>query len=439
MGYVSGSQPYGAVGVQQKSLLGAYTLLKLNRLPGGHNVWFLPNAFCNFHGSEALEPVEPLIKDRIYLDHNATTPIDPAAVKAMRGVMEEDFGNPSSAYFFGKRAKELVDEARTDLASLLGCDPDEMIFTSGGSESNNMVLKGIIDLRRPGAFHIITSAVEHPAIFNPALFLMELGVEVTVLPVDGFGQVNPDDVRKALRPQTALISVMLANNETGTLQPVKDVARICREHGIPVHTDAAQAVGKLPFKVRDLGVDFLTVAGHKLYAPKGIGALFMKRGRTLTPLIHGASQEMGKRAGTENTILSVGLGKASRVAEERIEEDVLRSKTLRDRLENLLLQNLDPLILNGHPSDRLPNTLNVSVPGIEGAKILEGIPSLMASTGAACHDRSVTLSHVLSAMGVPPEVGMGALRLTVGRSNTMDQIERAAHLIIERVKILRSR
>jgi cysteine desulfurase len=380
-----------------------------------------------------------LVKDRIYLDHNATTPIDPAAVKAMRGVMEENFGNPSSAYSFGKRAKELVDEARSDLASLLGCEPDEMIFTSGGSESNNMVLKGIIDLRRPAAFHIITSAVEHPAILNPALFLMELGVEVTILPVDRFGQVNPDDVRKALRPQTALISLMLANNETGTLQPLKDVAGIGREHGIPVHTDAAQAVGKLPFEVRDLGVDFLTVAGHKLYAPKGIGALFMKRGRNLTPLIHGASQEMGKRAGTENTILAVGLGKASRVAEERIGEDVLRSKTLRDRLENLLFQSLDPLILNGHPSDRLPNTLSVSVPGIEGAKILEGIPSLMASTGAACHDRSVKLSHVLSAMGVPPEVGMGALRLTVGRSNTMDQIERAAQLIIERVKILRSR
>jgi cysteine desulfurase len=381
--------------------------------------------------------MERLVKDMIYMDHNGTTPIDSAAVKAMRRVMEEDFGNPSSAYFFGKRAKELVEEARSDLASLLGCDPDEVIFTSGGSESNNMVLKGIIDLGKPGAFHIITSAVEHPAILNPVLFLMELGVEITILPVDRLGQVNPDDVRKALRPQTALISLMLANNETGTLQPVKDVVRIGRENGIPVHTDAAQAVGKLPFKVRDLGVDFLTVAGHKLYGPKGIGALFMKRGRNLTPLIHGASQEMGKRAGTENTILAVGLGKACRVAEERIEEDVLHSKTLRDRLESLLFQNLDPLTLNGHPSDRLPNTLNVSVPGIEGAKILEGIPSLMASTGAACHDRSVKLSHVLAAMGVPPEVGMGALRLTVGRSNTMDQIERAAHLIIERVREMR--
>jgi len=379
----------------------------------------------------------PLLEERIYLDHNATTPIDPAAVEAMRRVMEEDFGNPSSAYFMGKRAKELVEQARNDLASLLGCDPEEVIFTSGGSESNNAVLKGILDLRRPGEFHLITSAIEHPAVLNPALYLMELGVDVTVLPVDRFGQVDPDDVRKALRPATTLISIMLANNETGTLQPLGDVVGIGREHGIPVHTDAAQAVGKYPLDVRSLGVDFLTVAGHKLYAPKGVGALFVKSGRALTPLIHGASQEMGKRAGTENTILAVGLGTAARVARERVERDVLHAKTLRDRLETLLFQNLDPLVLNGHPRERLPNTLNVSVPGIEGAKILEAVPSIMASTGAACHDRSVKLSHVLSAMGVPAEVGMGALRFSVGRTNTMEQIERAAHLIIERVREMR--
>jgi cysteine desulfurase len=375
--------------------------------------------------------MEPLPKDRIYLDHNATTPIDPAAVEAMRRVMEEDFGNPSSAYFLGRRGKELVEQARKDVASLLGCDPEELILTSGGSESNNMVLKGIIDLRRPGEFHVITSAVEHPAILNTALYLMELGVDVTVLPVDHFGQVDPDDVRKAIRPGTALISIMLANNETGTLEPLNDVVRIGREHGVPVHTDAAQMVGKYPLEVRSLGVDFLTVAGHKLYAPKGVGALFVKRGRALTPLIHGASQEMGKRAGTENTLLAVGLGTASQVAKVRLERDVLHAKALRDRLESLLFQGLAPLVLNGHPQERLPNTLNVSVPGIEGAKILEGIPSLMASTGAACHDRSVKLSHVLSAMGVPPEVGMGALRFSVGRSNTMDQIEQAAGMIIK--------
>ena len=381
--------------------------------------------------------MKPLPEERIYLDHNATTPIDPAAVEAMRRVMEEEFGNPSSAYFMGKKAKDLVEQARNDLASLLGCDPDEVVFTSGGSESNNAVLKGVIDLRRPGEFHVITSAVEHPAVLNPALYLMELGVDVTVLPVDRLGQIDPDDVRKALRPGTALISIMLANNETGTLQPLSQVVKIGREHGIPVHTDAAQAVGKYPLDVRSLGVDFLTVAGHKLYGPKGVGALFVKSGRNLTPLIHGASQEMGKRAGTENTILAIGLGTASRVAMERLQGDVLHAEALRDRLETLLFQNLDALVLNGHPRERLPNTLNVSVPGIEGAKILEGIPLMMASTGAACHDRSVKLSHVLSAMGVSPGVGMGALRFSVGRTNTMEQIERAARMIIERVGELR--
>jgi cysteine desulfurase len=394
-------------------------------------------SLINVKSSRGIELMEPSQKERIYLDHNATTPIDPSVAAAMKGVMEEEFGNPSSAYFLGKRAKERIEQARKDVAFLIGCDPDEVIFTSGGSESNNSVLKGIIDLRRPADFHIITSAVEHPAILNPALFLMELGVDVTVLGVDRFGVIDPDDVRKAVRPGTALISIMFANNETGTLEPLKEVAAIGRELGVPVHTDAAQAVGKLPLDVRDLGVDFLTLAGHKFYAPKGIGALFAKWGRTLTPLIHGASQEMGKRAGTENTLLAVGLGAACRVARDKIEQEVLHVRGLRDRLETLLFQELDGLVLNGHPQERLPNTLNVSVPGIEGAKILAGIPSLMASTGAACHDRSVKLSHVLSAMGVPPGVGMGTLRLTVGRSNTMEQIEEAARLIVESVKALK--
>jgi len=381
--------------------------------------------------------MEPNLRERIYLDHNATTPLDSAAAAAMKEVMEEDFGNPSSAYALGKKAKERIDQARQDVASLLGCSAHEVIFTSGGSESNNTVLKGIIDFRRPADFHIILSAVEHPAILNPALFLMELGVDVTFLPVDRFGMIDAEDVRKALQPSTALISIMLANNETGTLLPVKEVGALAREKDVPVHTDAAQAVGKIPVDVYDLGVDFLTVAGHKLYAPKGIGALFVKQGRTLTPLIHGASQEMGKRAGTESTLLSVGLGAACRVARDRIAEDVLHARALRDRLESLLFKGIDGLVLNGHPHRRLPNTLNISVPAVEGAKILDALPSLMASTGAACHDRSVKLSHVLSAMGVPPEVGMGALRLTVGRSNTMEEIEQAAALIVESVRTLR--
>jgi cysteine desulfurase len=372
--------------------------------------------------------------EMIYLDHNATTPLDPASIEVMIHAMKEDFGNPSSPYSLGLRAREAVEEARTRVARLLGCRNREIVFTSGGSESNNMVLKGSVDLGSPGACHIVTSEVEHPAILNPSLFLMELGVEVTFLKVDHFGRVNPGDVKKAIRSNTRLISIMLANNETGTLQPLKEIAQIAGEHGIPVHTDAAQAVGKIPVDVNQLGVDFLTVAGHKLYGPKGVGVIFIREGRTLTPLIHGAGQEGNRRAGTENTILAVGLGAACRVAGERLLEEARRMETMRNRLQTLLFSGLEGLVLNGHPVERLPNTLNVSVPDLAGGEILEGLPDLLASTGAACHDRSVRLSHVLSAMGVPPEVGMGTLRLTVGRSNSPEQMEKAAERIIGRVK-----
>ena len=372
--------------------------------------------------------------DIIYLDHNATTPLDPAAIEAMTHAMKEDFGNPSSPYSLGLAAREAVERARGRVAGLLRSTSREIVFTSGGSESNNMVLKGSVDLGNPRSCHIVTSQVEHPAILNPCLFLMELGVEVTFLKVDRFGRVDPGDVKKAIQPNTRVISVMLANNETGTLQPIREIAQIAGEHGIPVHTDAAQAVGKIPLDLNELGVDFLSVAGHKLYGPKGVGALFVREGRTLTPLIHGAGQEGNRRAGTENTILAVGLGVACRTAEERLPVESRRMESMRDRLQALLFGALEGLVLNGHPVERLPNTLNVSVPGLPGGEILEGLPGLLASTGAACHDRSVRLSHVLSAMGVPPETGMGTLRLTVGRSNTPEQMERAAERIVGRVK-----
>jgi cysteine desulfurase len=373
----------------------------------------------------------------IYLDHNATTPVDPLALEAMLPFMWKEFGNPSSPYALGQMAKKGLEQARGQVASALGCTSHEVIFTSGGSESNNMVLKGMVDFKYPENFHIITSAVEHPAILNPARFLMELGVEVTILPVDRFGKVDPDELRRAIRANTSLISIMLANNETGTLQPIEEISKVAREHAIPLHTDAAQAVGKIPVDVNHLGVDFLSVAGHKLYAPKGIGALFIREGRHITPLIHGAGQELGKRPGTENVILSVGLGAACQVARKRLEEDMREMERLRDRLQESLFKGVDGLILNGHPEERLPNTLNISVPRIDGSKILEGLPAIFASTGAACHDRSVELSHVLSAMAVPPEVGMGTLRLTVGRTNDMEQIEEASRLIVNRIKELR--
>jgi cysteine desulfurase len=378
------------------------------------------------------------LETMIYLDHNATTPVDPDAVAAMKPYLFEEFGNPSSSYLLGKRAKKGIDQAREAVALLLGCQAREVIFTSGGTESNNMVLKGLVDFKNLDKFHIITSAVEHPAILNPALFLMELGVQVSFLPVDRFGQVDPGDVQKAISPNTGLITVMLANNETGTLQPLKEIAKIAHEHDIPVHTDAAQAIGKMEVDLNDLRIDFLSVAGHKLYGPKGIGALYIREGQRITPLVHGAAQESGKRAGTENVILSVGLGAACSTAGKRLKHDIQHAETLRNRLKQLLFEGIDGLVLNGHADKRLPNTLNVSVPELEGGRILEGLPTIMASTGAACHDQTVKLSHVLSAMGVPPETGMGALRFTVGRSNTLDQIDEAAELIIRRVKNMRN-
>ncbi len=373
----------------------------------------------------------------IYLDHNATTPIDPEAVEAMMPYLKGEFGNPSSGNPLGRRAKEGVEQARMEVAALLGCQPGEIIFTSGGSESNNMVLKGLINFADPAEFHVITSTIEHPAILNPALFLMELGAKVTILPVDRLGQVDPDDVRKAISSRTTLITLMLANNETGALQPIREVSQIAKDHNVLFHTDTAQAVGKIEVDINDLGVDFLSVAGHKLYGPKGVGVLYMRNGCSLTPLIHGAAQENGMRAGTENVVLVAGLGAACRVAKGRLEEDFERNCLLRNRLQELLFEGINGLVLNGHGEKRLPNTLNVSVPGLEGGKILDGLPTIMASTGAACHDRTIKLSHVLSAMSVPPEVGMGALRLTLGRSNTMEQIEEAARLIIEQVKGMR--
>ncbi len=374
----------------------------------------------------------------LYFDHNATTPLAPEASAAMMPYMQKEFGNPSSGYFLGARAKEAVEQARSRTASLLGACSEEVCFTSGGSESNNSVVKGVIDFRGPSRCHIITSAVEHPAILNPLVYLMELGVDVTVAPVDPFGRVDPDYIGRAIKPATRLITIMLANNETGTIQPIKEIAAIAAKKGIPLHTDAAQAVGKIPVDVNELGVDFLTVAGHKLYGPKGIGALFIKSGRTLTQLIHGAAQEMGKRAGTESVILAAGLGAACARAKQTLKEDMVRVACLRDRLQEFLRAGVDDLIVNGHPVERLPNTLHVSIHGLEGAKILEGIPGLMASTGAACHDRSVKLSHVLAAMGIPPEEGMGALRLTIGRTTTQEDVDEAAGLLIDQIWRMRN-
>jgi cysteine desulfurase len=359
---------------------------------------------------------------RIYLDFNASTPLAPEVIEAMRIVLEEPYGNPSSGHWAGRPAREAVDKARMQIAGLLGCEPNEIVFTSGGSEANNYALKGVFFASGRADAHIITTQMEHPAVINSCRFLERLGGTVTYLPVDGFGRVDPDDVRKALRPSTVLISVMHANNEVGTFQPIAEIAHIAHDAGVLLHSDAAQSVGKIGFTVRSLGVDLLSVTGHKLYAPKGVGVLYIRDGVSLEPLIHGMGHESGRRAGTENVLLDVALGVACDSAHKWSGMDRVRG--LRDLFWDLLQNKFeDRVVLNGHPIERLPNTLNVSFVGQIGAEVLARLPGVAASTGSACHTGSVEMSPVLRAMGVAPEIGMGAIRFSLGRTTTREEIE----------------
>ena len=374
----------------------------------------------------------------VYLDYNATTPIDPAVLEAMLPYLAEHFGNPHSAHAYGAKAAAAVAEARSQVAGLLGCQPDEIVFTACASESDNMAIKGAAFARREHGQHIITTAVEHPAVLNACRYLQaEFGFEVTVLPVDRSGQVDPEWVREAIRPDTILISVMQAQNETGVLQPVAEIGQIAREQGILFHVDAAQAVGKVPVNVDDLGCDLLTVAGHKLYAPKGVGALYVRSGVHLHPLIHGASYEGGRRAGTDNVAYAVALGKACALAGESLAAgEPQRVQSLRDRLHMLLAERL-LVQLNGHEAERLPNTLNISVVGAVGNDLLAAIPEIAASTGSACHAGVSKPSETLLAMGVKPAVALGALRLSLGRYTTQNEIDYAAERIMAAAKQLR--
>ena len=361
---------------------------------------------------------------RIYLDYNASTPIDPAVAAAMRNYLHEHYGNPSSGHWAAAPAKAALETARRQVAVLLGCQPDEVVFTSGGSEANNLAIKGVFFALTDKGDHIITSAIEHPATVAPCRFLERLGANVTYLPVDRYGLVDADDVRRAITPRTILISIMHANNETGTIQPMQEVSRIAREHGVLLHTDAAQSIGKIPTDVNQLGVDLLSIAGHKLYAPKGVGALYVRSGTPLEPLIHGAGHEFGRRAGTESALLAVGLGTACELARDLTPME--RVRTLRDRFwEALQMHFGDRVVLNGHLEDRLPNTLNVAFVGRIGAEILAQLPGLAASTGSACHEGRVELSPVLKAMDIVPEVGMGAIRFSLGRGTTGEEIDAA--------------
>lgn len=359
---------------------------------------------------------------RIYLDYNASTPIAAEVAAAMRDAMDGAFGNPSSPHWAGTPAREIVERARSQVASLLGCAPGEVVFTSGGSESNNLALKGVFFASKRQRRHIITTRVEHPAIIAPCRFLERLGAEVTWLPVDGTGRIDPDDLRRAITADTILVSVMHANNEVGTIQPIEACAAVAREHGIPFHTDAAQSVGKVPTRVDELGVDLLSIAGHKLYAPKGIGALYVRKGVTLEPLIHGASHEHGRRAGTESALLAAALGQACVLACDLA--PMREIQPLRDRLWAMLKEHFGTgVVLNGHREMRLPNTLSVAFVGRIGADVLAALDGLAASTGSACHSGRVELSPVLEAMHVPPAVGMGAVRFSLGRGTTKEEID----------------
>src|SRR5713226_7622729 len=372
--------------------------------------------------------LNPAAGRRIYLDFNASTPIAPEVADAMRGVLAEPFGNPSSQHWAGEPAIRALEEARAQVAGLLACKPNEIVFTSGGSESNNHALKGVFFAKETTKAHFITTQVEHPAVINPCRFLERLGATATYLPVDGFGRVDPDDVRRAITPETILISVLHANNEVGTIQPIPDIVRIAHEHDILFHTDAAQSVGKVAIRIDELGVDLLSVAGHKLYGPKGVGALFVREHVRLEPLIHGASHELGRRAGTENILLDVGLGAACVTAQSWLGMESVRQ--LRDLFWTMLQDAFGARIaLNGHPTERLPNTLNASFIGRAGSEILGHIENVAASTGSACHSGSIELSPVLKAMKIPPQIGMGAIRFSLGRTTTREEIESTVALI----------
>ncbi|MBL7075502.1 selenide, water dikinase SelD [candidate division KSB1 bacterium] len=373
----------------------------------------------------------------IYLDHNATTPIDPGVAEAMIPYLREHFGNPSSSHWYGVQAKRAVEQARQMLTELLGCYPDEVIFTSGGTESNNFAIKGVAIAHRQRGNHIITSQIEHPAVINVCKYLEGDGFKVTYLPVDEYGMVNPGAVEKTITPETILITIMHANNEVGTIQPIPEISKIARRHGIIFHTDAAQSVGKIPVKVEDLGIDLLSIAGHKFYAPKGIGALYIRRGTKIEILVHGADHEQGRRAGTENVLEIVGLGKAAEIAGGDLEKNTAHMRKLRDHLWEGLKKNFPDIKLNGHPEKRLPNTLSVSFPDLDANTLLSELDEVAASAGAACHEDLAEPSPVLMAMKVPLNVAFQTIRFSVGRTNTVEEIDRAIDIITNAVNRLR--
>jgi cysteine desulfurase len=361
----------------------------------------------------------------IYLDYNATTPVAPEVLEAMLPFLREEFGNPSSTHPYGRRAREAVERARAQVAALIGARAEEIFFTSGGTEANNLAIRGVAEAR-PERRHLITSTIEHPATALPCRYLERQGWEVSRVGVDTEGRLRTEEVEAAYREDTALVTVIHANNETGVLQPVKELGARARGRGAVVHTDAAQSVGKVPVSVEALGVDLLTVVGHKLYAPKGVGALYVRRGTPLRPFALGGGQEHGLRPGTENVPYVVGLGAACELARGRLERDMAEMVELRERLWWRLQAEVPGMRLTGHVTERLPNTLNVRFPGVRGSAVLAGAPEVAASTGSACHEGGETASSILLAMGLPAEEALGAVRLTLGHGTTAEEVDAAA-------------
>ena len=372
--------------------------------------------------------------DSIYLDYNATTPIDPQVAEAMLPYIHQQYGNPSSGHPLGVASRDAVDKARGQIAAMLQCANGEVIFTSGGTESNNHAIKGAAGAYRDKGNHIITSAVEHPAVLEVCRYLEGQGCETTYLPVDEYGMVDPQSVEDAIKPTTILISIMHANNEVGTIEPIKAISEIARRRGVLLHADCAQSVGKIPVSVDELGVDLLSIAGHKVYAPKGIGALYIRDGVQLEKLMHGASHEMGWRAGTENVIEIVGLGQACELISRNFAGYYQHMQEMRDRLQAGIGERFADIRINGHPEKRLPNTLSASFRGKEANTMLAAMKRVCASAGAACHADRVEVSSVLEAMAVPLDYAMGTLRFSVGRFTTAEEIDLALDEISEVVE-----
>jgi len=391
----------------------------------------LPTAYCI---------TKEVVLKRIYLDNNATTPIHSEVLEAMLPYLKDDFGNPSSIHWAGRNPRKAIDEAREKVARLLNCDVSETIFTSCGSEGDNLAIKGIVEAKRDKGNHIITTKVEHPAVLTTCKYLAKVGFDITFLDVDSEGVLDLDQLRKAITPKTILITIMFANNETGVIFPIEEIGRIAKEHNITFHTDAVQGIGKVPIDVKKINADLLTLSGHKLYAPKGVGAVYVKRGVRLVPLVHGGHQERNRRGGTENTAGIVALGKACEIAARDMDSEMKYMTGLRDRLEKGLMERIPYVRLNGHPTKRIPNTVNISFEFVEGESLLLNLDmkGVAASSGSACTSGTLEPSHVLVAMGVPMEAAHGSVRFSLGRGNTVEDIDYVKEILPPIVERMRS-